>query len=230
MGQEWGKLPWELAESTTHKLHLVRALQGHGPKSRPQGLKALRCLHDFSRTLLQHAASTVRNLFLSSFVEGSLEVKLPTIWTDGKAEVGRVREEKRRREKIREERMKGKNMQVREKVGKSRFTMFFSPIGVLLLKLPPLPCAVLLASCILFTIIHICSSYFCNDLGLLLCITLLSPLQVARDTTAWRRIGEHEALTWLSITHMLAAPPELQFTGSLWIRQCGTECAFMHCV
>ena len=31
--------------------------------------------------------------------EGSLEVKLPTIWTDGKAEVARVREEKRRREK-----------------------------------------------------------------------------------------------------------------------------------
>jgi len=37
-------------------------------------------------------------------VEGSLEVKLPTIWTDGKAEVGRVREEKkRRRENIRED-------------------------------------------------------------------------------------------------------------------------------
>jgi len=32
-------------------------------------------------------------------IEGSLEVKLPTIWTDGKAEVGRVREEKSRREK-----------------------------------------------------------------------------------------------------------------------------------
>ena len=31
--------------------------------------------------------------------EGSLEVKLPAIWTDGKAEVGRVREEKRREEK-----------------------------------------------------------------------------------------------------------------------------------
>ena len=28
-------------------------------------------------------------------IEGSLEVKLPTIWTDGKAEVGRVREERR---------------------------------------------------------------------------------------------------------------------------------------
>ena len=36
-------------------------------------------------------------------IEGSLEVKLPTIWTDGKAEVGRVREEKKRSEKIREE-------------------------------------------------------------------------------------------------------------------------------
>ena len=35
--------------------------------------------------------------------EGSLEVKLPTVRTDGKAEVGRVREEKSKREKIREE-------------------------------------------------------------------------------------------------------------------------------
>jgi hypothetical protein len=33
------------------------------------------------------------------FMEGSLEVKLPTIWTDGKAEVGRVREEKKSEEK-----------------------------------------------------------------------------------------------------------------------------------
>ena len=38
-----------------------------------------------------------------SFIEGSLEVKLPTIWRDGKAEMGRVREEKSRSEKIREE-------------------------------------------------------------------------------------------------------------------------------
>jgi len=30
-------------------------------------------------------------------IEGSLEVKLPTIWTDKKAEVGRARDEKRRR-------------------------------------------------------------------------------------------------------------------------------------
>jgi hypothetical protein len=47
-------------------------------------------------------------------IEESLEVKLPTTWTDGKAEVRRVREEKARRKKI----------QVREKVEKSRFTVF----------------------------------------------------------------------------------------------------------
>ena len=44
------------------------------------------------------------NLSETQFVEDMiLKVKLLTIWTDGKAEVGRVREEKRRREKIREE-------------------------------------------------------------------------------------------------------------------------------
>ena len=43
-----------------------------------------------------------------NLIEGSLEVKLPTIWTDGKAEVGRVREEKRRREKIREKKSRKK--------------------------------------------------------------------------------------------------------------------------
>ena len=36
-------------------------------------------------------------------VEGSLEVKLRTLWTDGKAEAVRVREEKKRSDKIREE-------------------------------------------------------------------------------------------------------------------------------
>ena len=36
-------------------------------------------------------------------IEGSLEVLLPAIWTDGKAEVGRVRLEKGGRKKIREE-------------------------------------------------------------------------------------------------------------------------------
>jgi hypothetical protein len=38
----------------------------------------------------------VANLFsvYLYIIEGSLEVKLPTMWTDGKAEMGRGREEK----------------------------------------------------------------------------------------------------------------------------------------
>ena len=47
-----------------------------------------------------------------TMIEGSLEVKLPTIWT----EVGRVREQKKRSEKIREER----RCRRAKKVGKSR--------------------------------------------------------------------------------------------------------------
>jgi hypothetical protein len=35
-------------------------------------------------------------------IEGSVEVELPTIWTDGKAEVGRVRERKKREDQRRE--------------------------------------------------------------------------------------------------------------------------------
>ena len=59
-------------------------------------------------------------------VEESLEVKLPTIWTDEKAEVGRVREEKRREEERRSEKRNSRRekMQVREKVEKSRITPF----------------------------------------------------------------------------------------------------------
>ena len=49
-------------------------------------------------------------------IEGSLEVELPTIWTDEK----QSREEAERRERVRR-----KKMQVREKVGKSRNTVFF---------------------------------------------------------------------------------------------------------
>jgi len=39
-------------------------------------------------------------------IEGSLEVKLPTIWTDGKAQVARVREKKRREEERRSKKRK----------------------------------------------------------------------------------------------------------------------------
>jgi hypothetical protein len=49
-------------------------------------------------------------------IEGSLEVKLPTIWTD---------EKQSRAEAERRERVRRKKIQMREKVGKSRFTVFF---------------------------------------------------------------------------------------------------------
>ena len=53
-------------------------------------------------------------------VEGSLEVKLPTIWTDER----QSRAEAKRRERLEErrverERVRRKKMQMREKVGKS---------------------------------------------------------------------------------------------------------------
>ena len=63
-------------------------------------------------------------------IEGSLEVKLPTIWTDGEGEVGRVREEKRRRKKIREEKeSEERRCRCAKKVEKSRSTVFFQWFG-----------------------------------------------------------------------------------------------------
>ena len=57
--------------------------------------------------------------------EGSLEVKLPTIWTwksrGGKSQ----RRGEKKREDQRRERVRGKKMQVGKKVQKSRFTVFF---------------------------------------------------------------------------------------------------------
>ena len=57
-----------------------------------------------------------RGHFEDRIIEGSLEVKLPTIWTDKK----QSREEAERRERVRR-----KKMEMREKVGKSRNTVFF---------------------------------------------------------------------------------------------------------
>ena len=58
---------------------------------------------------LQLAAACGSMLICQSYCnhfldEGSLEVKLPTIWTDGKAKVGRVREEKKKEERKSEKR------------------------------------------------------------------------------------------------------------------------------
>jgi hypothetical protein len=47
-------------------------------------------------------------------IEEKIGVKLPTVWTDGKAEVGRVREEKESVERRSEKkRVRRKEMQVR---------------------------------------------------------------------------------------------------------------------
>ena len=54
-------------------------------------------------------------------IEGSLEVKLPTIWTDEK----RSRAEAERRERLEERRVRRKKMQMREKVGKAPNPVFF---------------------------------------------------------------------------------------------------------
>ena len=59
-------------------------------------------------------------------IEGSLEVKLSDNMDRWKAEQGRGREKRKiRRKKSRRERVRRKKMQMREKVGKSRFTVFF---------------------------------------------------------------------------------------------------------
>ena len=70
-------------------------------------------------------------------IEGSLEAKLPTIWTNGKAQPGRSSAmEKVRGEKVRDEtnqpwrksevkRSEIKKFRQDEKVGKSRNTVFF---------------------------------------------------------------------------------------------------------
>ena len=66
-------------------------------------------------------------------IEGSLEVKLPTIYDNmdrWKAEQGRGREKRKiRRKKSRRERVRRKKMEMREKVGKSRNTVFFQWFG-----------------------------------------------------------------------------------------------------
>ena len=59
-------------------------------------------------------------------IEGSLEVKLPTIWTDEKQRWEESeRREEQKREDQRRERVRRKKMQMCEKVGKSRNTVFF---------------------------------------------------------------------------------------------------------
>ena len=63
---------------------------------------------------------------LEEMFEGSLEVKLPTIWTDEKQSRAEAERRGRLEERRSEEKESGrKKMQMREKVGKSRNTVFF---------------------------------------------------------------------------------------------------------
>ena len=68
-------------------------------------------------------------VIIRMMIEGSLEVKLPTIWTDEKQSREEAEKRKIRRKKSRRERVRRKKMQMREKVGRSRFTMFFQWFG-----------------------------------------------------------------------------------------------------
>ena len=63
---------------------------------------------------------------LLKLFEGSLEVKLPTIWTDEKQSRAEAERRGRLEERRSEEKESGrKKMQMREKVGKSRNAVFF---------------------------------------------------------------------------------------------------------
>ena len=60
-------------------------------------------------------------------IEGSLEVKLPTIWMEKQGwEESEKRREEKKKEDQRRERVRGKKMQVREKREKSRDSLRFS--------------------------------------------------------------------------------------------------------
>ena len=73
---------------------------------------------------------TLPCLFEFVFIEGSLEVKLPTIWTDEKQrwEESEKRREEKKKENQKRDSLRRKKIQVREKVGKSRNIVFFNDL------------------------------------------------------------------------------------------------------
>ena len=82
---------------------------------------------DFGGPLKKIMGIFLLNQSIGNMVEGSLEVKLPTIWTDEKqrweeSEKRREEEERRSKKRKSEER---RCRQVREKIGKLRNTAFF---------------------------------------------------------------------------------------------------------
>ena len=79
-------------------------------------------LHCIQATVWQpgHSYRRVFCLLTANRIEGNVEVKFPTIWTDGKAEVGGVREEKRREEKRREEKRREEKRREEKRRGEER--------------------------------------------------------------------------------------------------------------
>ena len=61
----------------------------------------------------------------NTIIQGSLEVKLLTIWTDEKHRWEESEKEERKKEDQRRERVRRKKMPVRQKVGKLQITVFF---------------------------------------------------------------------------------------------------------
>ena len=99
------------------------------PEARTAALRAAWPEHfDATWRLQSLAPSPHLHLWLGNLEisEGSLEVKLPTIWTDEAAEVGRVRGEKGGRKKSREEKESEERSGKRVKRYKSRETLCFS--------------------------------------------------------------------------------------------------------
>ena len=74
-----------------------------------------------------HWVYHMQGLLIVLVTAGSLEVKLPTMWTDEKQrwEESEKRREEKKKEDQKRESLRRKKIQVREKVSKSRNTMFF---------------------------------------------------------------------------------------------------------
>ena len=134
-----GKILWCARQTSSKHAGLV----GGGNKIHPPSWKLFKSLEFVSKTSTASLCKPSRsrpppaaNVQLvqqqrkqgqdDKIIEGSLEVKLPTIWTDEK----QSRAEAERRERLEERRVEEKESEerrckMREKVGKSRNTVFF---------------------------------------------------------------------------------------------------------
>ena len=80
----------------------------------------------FGHTLTIYRNPVIGGSEKESLIEGSLETKVPTIWTDEKQSQEETRTCRKSEGRISEmEKVRREKMQVREKVGKSRNPVFF---------------------------------------------------------------------------------------------------------